>query len=154
MSNVGGWTQNAGVSKLRSPLMSSSVPYLTERVPGEAKVYLPHDHLEPLDVDRVVAFVKGTRDKPNVRLAVLAVLRAHSTNGAETPAAVFAIMVAALTMLASSTGALSALGGAVGWVLGVLMVIVCAWFTKFAFAAHIRRMTCGVWLAAYEDALR
>ncbi|MET4637688.1 hypothetical protein [Mycetocola sp. 2940] len=142
------------MSKLRSPLMSPSVPYITDRVPGEAALYLPHDPYESLDVDRVKAFVEGTNDKPKVRLAVLAVLRAHSTNGAETPAAVFAIMVAALTLLASSMGALSAFGGVVGWALGVLLVIGCACFTKFAFAAHVRRMTSGVWLAAYEDALR
>ncbi|MCP2030344.1 hypothetical protein L1277_000408 [Okibacterium sp. HSC-33S16] len=134
--------------------MSSSVPYVTDRVPGEAAHYLPHDPYEPLDVDRVKAFVDGTSDEPDVRLAVLGVLRAHSMNGAETPAAVFAIMVAALTMLASSMGALSAFGGAVGWALGISMIIGCVRFTTFAFAAHIRRMTCGVWLAAYEDSLR
>ncbi|MER7797488.1 hypothetical protein [Microbacterium sp. NPDC096154] len=142
------------MSKLRAPFTSSAVPYVTDRVPQNARAYIPRDSAEVLDVKRVNAFVEGTRDQPDVRLAVLGVLRTHSMNGAETPAAVFAIALAALTMLASSMGAVSVLGSAATWAFGVLAVLGSLWFGNIAFAAHVRRVTCGVWLAAYEDALR
>lgn len=142
------------MSKSRSPLVSSAVPYVNHRVLDEAKQYLPHDPDEMLNVDRVAAFVEGTRESPNVRLAVLGTLRAHSMNGAETPSAVVAVLLAAMAILVSSIATLSDFGVAIGWVFAVGSVMLGGWFARLAFAAHARRMTCGVWLAAYEDALR
>ncbi|MCC2030417.1 hypothetical protein KEC56_13000 [Microbacterium sp. YMB-B2] len=89
-----------------------------------------------------------------MRLAVLGTLRAHSMNGAETPSAVVAVLLAAAAILVSSITAMSDFGVAVGWLFAVGSVMLGGWFAKLAFAAHARRMTCGVWLAAYEDALR
>lgn len=133
--------------------MFRSVPYVNERVPESARPYLPTHHDERLDDARVKAFVSETQEGPDVRLAVLSVLRAHSMNGAETPAAIFALMLAAITILASSMAS-DSLGDVVAWLLGLATVAGCVWFTKAASSAHVRRMTCGVWLAAYEDALR
>jgi len=127
---------------------------VTDRVPEEARQYLPHDPDERLDAQRVLAFVEGTRDKPDVRLAVLGTLRAHSTNGAETPSSVVAVLFAAIAILVSSTASMSDFGVALASIFGVGSVILGGWFVKTAFAAHARRITCGVWLAAYEDALR
>lgn len=142
------------MSTRRSPLVSSSVPYVTDRVPDEARQYLPHGPDERLNAERVSAFVEGTQDDPDIRLAVLTTLRAHSTNGAETPSSVVAVLFAAIAILVSSTASLSDLGVALAWIFGVGSVILGGWFVKTAFAAHARRITCGVWLAAYEDALR
>ena len=142
------------MSKLRSPLMSTAVPYVNDRVLEEAKPYLPRDTDEMLNAQRVSSFVDGTADNPNVRLAVLGTLRAHSMNGAETPAAVFAILLAALAILVSTIATISDFGVVLAWILGVASLALGAWFSRLAFAAHARRMTCGVWLAAYEDALR
>ncbi|MGN6128598.1 MAG: hypothetical protein ACTHON_18720 [Humibacter sp.] len=107
-----------------------------------------------LNVDRIAAFVEGTKESPNVRLAVLGTLRAHSMNGAETPSAVVAVLLAAIAILVSSAISLSDFGVAIAWAFAIGSVILGGWFAKLAFAAHARRMTCGVWLAAYEDALR
>lgn len=142
------------MSKPRSPLVSSAVPYVNDRVLEEAKQYLPHGPDEMLNVDRIAAFVKGTKESPNVRLAVLGTLRAHSMNGAETPSAVVAVLLAGIAILVSSVTSLSGVGVAIAWAFAIGSVIVGGWFAKLAFAAHARRMTCGVWLAAYEDALR
>ena len=153
IANVGGLRDDSHMSKSRSPLVSSAVPYVNDRVLEQAKQYLPGDPDEMLDVDRVTAFVEGTKDFPNVRLAVLGTLRAHSMNGAETPTAVLAVLLAAMAILISSISSLSDFGVAIAWVLAVGSFLLGGWFAKLAFAAHARRMTCGVWLAAYEDAL-
>lgn len=132
--------------------MSKAVPYANERVPQDARPYLPQHHDDRLDASRVRAFVEETDDRPDVRLAVLSVLRTHSMNGAETPAAIFAVMLAAITILASSLAS-SLLGDVGAWLIGISAVAGCIWFTRLASSAHVRRMTCGVWLAAYEDEL-
>lgn len=142
------------MSPRRSPLISSSVPYVANRVPEEARQYLPHDPDDLLDAQRVLAFVESTRDRPDVRLAVLGTLRAHSMNGAETPSSVAAVLFAAVAILVTATASLSDFGVALAWIFGVGSVILSGWFVKTAFAAHARRITCGVWLAAYEDVLR
>jgi hypothetical protein len=133
--------------------MSKSVPCVNERVPDDARPYIPARHDEQFDSARVRAFVNETRERPDVRLAVLSVLRMHSMNGAETPAAIFAVMLAAITILASSLTP-DAIGDVVAWIIGVVAVAGCVWFIRAATSAHVRRMTCAVWLAAYEDALR
>jgi len=140
--------------KRRSPLVSPAVPYVNDRVLEEAKQYLPRSPDEMLNVERISAFVEGTEESPNVRLAVLGTLRAHSMNGAETPSAVVAVLLAAVAILVSSAASLSDVGAAIAWAFAIGSVILGGWFAKVAFAAHARRLTCGVWLAAYEDALR
>ncbi|WP_284528044.1 hypothetical protein [Microbacterium sp. T2.11-28] len=140
--------------KVRSPFVSASVPYLTDRVPAGAVRYLPTGPDAPLTAARVNDFIANTADKPDVRLAVLGVLRAHSMNGAEAPAAIFAVVIAALTVLVGTTLSASGIGEFLGWVTSGGLVILGGWFARLAFAAQARRIICGVWLAAYEDALR
>jgi hypothetical protein len=134
-------------------LTSKAVPYANGRVPEDARPYIPQHHNEKLDHARVRAFVDETEERPDVRLAVLSVLRMHSMNGAETPAALFAVMLAAITILASSAAS-GLLGDLLAWLVGIGAVVGCIWLTRLATAAHVRRMICGIWLAAYEDALR
>jgi Flp pilus assembly protein TadB len=141
------------VPKRQFKLTSKSVPYMNERVPQDARPYIPQHHDEWLDYARDRAFVEETKERPDVRLAVLSVLRVYSMNGAETPAAIFAILLAAITILASSVAS-QLLRGIVVWLIGIAAVAGCIWFTRAATSAHVRRLTCGVWLAAYEDALR
>ncbi|HWU30556.1 MAG TPA: hypothetical protein VN041_15855 [Microbacterium sp.] len=130
------------------------VPYVTDRVMPEAVEYLPLGHDARLTAAKVSAFVEETDSLPDVRLAVLGVLRAHSMNGAETPTAVISVVFAALAVLISVVATIGGFGSAVGYAFGVGLVVLGGVFTRVAFTAHVRRMTCGVWLAAYEDALR
>lgn len=130
------------------------VPYVTDRVMPEAVDFLPSGHDARLTAAKVSAFVNETRDLPDVRLAVLGVLRAHSMNGAETPTAVISVVFAALAVLTSVVTTMGGIGSAAGYVFGVGLVVMGGLFVRLAFAAHVRRMMSGVWLAAYEDALR
>lgn len=148
--DVRGRREDVTVPKTRAPF----VPYVTDRVPPEAVAYLPAGHDARLNAAKVSAFVRETEDLPDVRLAVLGVLRSHSVNGAETPTAVVSIVLAAFAVVISVVTTMGGLGSAVGYLLAVGLVVVGVVFTRFAFAAHVRRMTSAVWLAAYEDALR
>jgi hypothetical protein len=143
----------SSVSNLKSPFVSRSVPYVSDRVQPDAIPYLPGGPDARLTVEGVDAFVATTEQRPDIRLAVLGVLRAHSMNGAEAPAAIFAVVIA-LTVLMGSALTIAGVGELLSWVISAGLVILGGWFTRLAFAAQARRMICGVWLAAYEDALR
>lgn len=154
MLNVGDLPKTGPVSNAKPPFVSRSVPYVSDRVQAYALPYLPAGPDAMLTVAGIDAFVADTEQRPDIRLAVLGVLRAHSMNGAEAPAAIFAVVIAAVTVLIGTTLSIAGIGEIVGWVISAGLVVLGGWFTRLAFAAQARRMICGVWLAAYEDALR
>ncbi|MDF2915812.1 MAG: hypothetical protein K0S70_29 [Microbacterium sp.] len=139
-----------------SAVTSRFVPYITDAVLPEAVTYLPDGpaaRLTATDVDR---FVTGTEFDPGVRMAVLGVLRAHASNGAEMGISLTALMIAVLGFAFGQLNAASQLSGWLAFV-PVLEVIVVlgavGCIIQAAVAAHIRKMTAVTWLGAYQDAL-
>ncbi len=130
------------------------VPYITDSVMPEAADYLPASADARLTAPAVSAFVRDTEESPDVRLAVLGVLRSHSMNGAETPTAVVSVVLAAFAVVISVVVTMGGFGHVLGYLLSIGLVGAGALFARVAFSAHVRRMTCGVWLAAYEDELQ
>lgn len=135
---------------------SRFVPYITDAVLTEARDHLPHNaesRLTAADVDR---FVSETADAPDTRMAVLGVLRAHSSNGAEVGVSVTALLV---SVLGVTLNLLSIAAQPDGWwqLIPILeaigIMVVASLFIRVAVAAHVRKMTAVTWLGAYEDAL-
>ncbi len=131
------------------------MPYIKLETIPAARPFLPEGPDSPLTVNLVKAFRRASRRDPDVSLAVLGILRAHSVNGAEAPLAAGSILFAAISLvvavsIASTTGwgtwLLAALYGAAA--------IPCAlWIVRVSLAAHARRVMATTWLGAYEDAL-
>ena len=138
------------------PPRSRHAPYVGVRTPIEVVPYLPSGPDAVLTSDLVRRFVKETRRRPDVRLAVLGTLRAHAVTGAEAPLAGFGIVIAALALVLS-VGVTAAVPA--GWIVllwtvcGTVVVAAALWVLRVASAAHTRRVTATVWLGAYEDAL-
>lgn len=144
------------MTKSPSTVTSRFVPYITDAVLPGAVTYLPDGpaaRLTATDVDR---FVTDTESEPGVRMAVLGVLRAHASNGAEVGISLTALMIA---VLGFAFGQLNGAAQLSGWlafipVLEVIAVLVAVGFIiQAAVAAHIRKMTAVTWLGAYQDAL-
>ena len=138
------------------PPRSRHAPYVGVRTPPEAVPYLPSGPDTALTAELIRRFVRETRRRPEVRLAVLGTLRAHTVNGAEAPLAGAGILVAALALVL--TVGLSPAVSAdwvvplwMGW--GAVVAVAAVWVVRVSFAAQARRVTATVWLGAYEDAL-
>ena len=135
---------------------SKHAPYVGVRTPIDAVPYLPSGPDAVLTSELVRQFVKETRRRPDVRIAVLGTLRAHAVNGAEAPLAGFGIVIAALALVLS-VGVSTAVPA--GWIVllwtacGAVVVAAALSVLRVASAAHTRRVTATVWLGAYEDAL-
>ncbi|WP_307042438.1 hypothetical protein [Agromyces ramosus] len=119
--------------------------------------HLPIGPDDVLTVERVERFVKETKRKPDVRLAVLGTLRAHAVNGAEVPLAGAGTFFAALALFLTAVVGPSVPAGWLwllwlGW--GVAVTIAAFWVVRVSFAAHTRRVTATTWLGAYEDSLK
>lgn len=139
------------ILRTRDPFLTDKrVPYVATGALPEVRSHLPSSYKSPLSAQSVNAFVEETREAPEVRLAILTVLRSHASNGAEVPLSGVALMIAAFAVLAAGQSAFPLFA----WILGVVLVFVTAGILKMASAAHIRRLTATVWLSAYEDALR
>lgn len=137
-------------------LSSRYVPYLAMNIPFRAFQFLPTGPESTISADVVRQFRKESRRDPEMRLAVLGILRAHSTNGAEAPLAAGSVLFASLGIVAavtvtSSTGWLAV---ALGLGYAVVMVPTALWIMKISLAAHARRITAVTWLSAYEDEFR
>lgn len=85
----------------RSPKTPRSrhAPYVAAHTPAEAIPYLPSGPDAALTSELIRRFVRETRRRPEVRLAVLGTLRAHAVNGAEAPLAGAGILVSALALV-------------------------------------------------------
>lgn len=89
-------------------------------------------------------------------MAVLGVLRAHASNGAEVGISLTALMIAVLGFAFGLLNAGTQFGGWLTLIplLEVIAVIVgVGSIIRAAVAAHIRKMTAVTWLGAYQDAL-
>lgn len=119
-----------------------------------ARDHLPDGPEAFLDSTRVSRFVSSARADENLRLQVLSVLRTHSANGVETPAAIFALFIAAAGSYISTLIAMSDFGAAIALAVVAPSLLGVARFAAVAAALHVRRLTALAWLAAYEEALR
>lgn len=133
-------------------LKSKYVPYLKVETPPAARPHLPHGPDDHLTVRRVNAFKKAAKSNPELRLSVLATLRAHSVNGAETPLAGVAVLFSAFAVLASvATQVVSAWAWPVWVATACILVGLSLHIVRISLAAHTRRVVASVWLAAYTD---
>jgi hypothetical protein len=144
------------MAKKRNPLQSKRVPYWPSSTALEVRRFLPERYQAPLRLEDVQRFVRETRKRPEVRLAVLGVLRANSTNGAEALLAGVGVLFTAFAIIVAV-----AVPGPEDWimtglwlVLAAALVFVALSFVRVSFAVHARRITSMVWLSAYEDAVR
>lgn len=143
-------------TKPRAP-RSRHVPYITSGTSPEVTRHLPSGPDATLTTQRVNRFIKETKRRPEVRLAVLGALRAHAVNGAEAPLAgagtLFAALALFLTAIVSSS--VPAEWVSLLWLCwGAAVTVGAFWIVQGSFAAHTRRVTATTWLGAYEDALR
>ena len=136
-----------------SPLMSRYVPYLSDRVPEAARPYLPTHADDAPTLSAVRTFIQHTRNRPAVRMQVLGVLRAHAANGAEMPTALIAVFVAVFGGLASTLVALGSAHAWAAWFVAVGAFLLVLLSGRAIVAAHARRITALVWLAAYQDGI-
>jgi protein-S-isoprenylcysteine O-methyltransferase Ste14 len=139
---------------MSGPLKSRWVPYVDERVPEGARPFLPTGPDDELTVERVDQFVEYTTTARNTRMQVLAILRTHSSNGAETVLALAALLLAGLAIVVSAFVTIAGFGTVIAVVYAVLALLLCGLLTRPAIASHARKMTALVWLGAYEDAIR
>lgn len=130
-------------------LSAKSVPYLPDELSDVARAFLPTSHADRLTMDRVFEFEKATRRNPEARLQILGILRSHSANGAEVPLSMVAVIISACALTFAGTNSQAV----VAVILGSVLAVASIWFVRVASAAHARRLTASVWLAAYEDAL-
>lgn len=135
---------------------SRFVPYVTEAVLPAARDYLPHNPEARLTAADVDHFVSGTADSPDTRMAVIGVLRAHSSNGAEVGLSVAALLVSVLGLALNLLNIAAQPGG--WWHLvpileAVGIMAAASFLVRIAVVAHIRKMTAVTWLGAYQDAL-
>jgi hypothetical protein len=137
----------------RRQLESRWVPYVDNRVPLAAHRFLPRGPYDAITAARADDFVTLTSTDRDTRMQVLAVLRMHSSNGAETALGLAALILAGLTIVVSAFAAMAGWGTAIAVAYAVLGLVVCGLLTKPAIAAHARKMTALVWLGAYEDAI-
>lgn len=136
---------------------SKHVPYVKSSALPDVIRHLPSAPDTVLTAERVARFVKETKRKPDVRLAVLGTLRAHSVNGAEVPLTGASTLFAALALFLTAVIGQNIPAGWVSllWLCwGAIVAIGGFWIVRVSFAAHSRRMTAVTWLGAYEDALR
>jgi hypothetical protein len=138
-------------------IKSRFVPYITSRVWGPARPFLPASADARLRAVDVAAFAREAERNPDVRIAVLGVLRAHAANGAEVVLSAVAFVVSIMSL---AFAMLNASGVYVGWLRLIPVCEAAALFVfglilvRLALAAHVRKMTAVAWLGAYEDALR
>lgn len=143
--------------KLATPLASKHVPYLNDRVREQAKPFLPTTPNSALNSRDVHAFVSGTAEDADTRMAVLAVLRAHANNGAEVILSMFALLLSVLSITFSLLRPPHAESWVVKLMLIALAIFICAvvmHVVRMAVSAHARKVTAIAWLGAYEDGLK
>ncbi|WP_157549866.1 hypothetical protein [Microbacterium sp. Leaf288] len=138
----------------RRQLQSKWVPYVDKRIPVGTHRFLPRGPYDALTAARVDDFVRVTATDRDIRLQVLAVLRMHSSNGAEVVLGLAAILLAGLAIVVSVFVAIAGWGTTIAVVYAVPALVICGLLTKPAIAAHARKMTALVWLGAYEDGIR
>lgn len=144
------------MAKNRNPLRSKRVTYWTSSTPHEVRRFLPDRYQAPLRLEDVRRFVRETRKKPDVRLAVLGTLRANSTIGAEALLAGVGVLFTAFTIVVAVAVPRPEdwIMTSLWFILAATLVFVALSFVRMSFAVHGRRVTSSVWLSAYEDALR
>jgi hypothetical protein len=120
-----------------------------------ARPFLPEGPESTLTVNLVKRFRRAGRRDPEVRLAVLGTLRAHSANGAEAPLAAGSVMFAAVSVVVAVS--VTSVPGWVSWLLPIVYAAAtipfAVWILRVSLAAHARRVMATTWLGAYEDAL-
>lgn len=151
--SASGSNHDEGLREGRSPSMSKHTPYIPDRVPKVARPHLPGDADSELTAADVRAFVSQTRRRPAVRMQVLAVLRAHAANGAETPTALIALCMAVFGSVAATLVAIGSEHAWTAWAAAVGTLLLVMLSRSVIVALHARRMTALVWLAAYKDSL-
>lgn len=145
-----------GRQKSRQLAASKFVPYLTDAVLPAARGYLPAGPDARLTASDVKRFCRETASEPGTRIAVLGVLRAHASNGAEVGISVTALMV---SVLGFAFSLLNTIARPAGWLTVVPILEAIAVFVfaslviRAAVAAHFRKMIAVTWLGAYQDAL-
>lgn len=139
----------------RNPLSSKYVPYVKLETIPAARAFLPDGPDSTLTVNQVKAFRRANRRDPEVGLAVLGTLRAHSANGAEAPLAAGSVLFAAVSVVVA-VSVTSTLGW-VSWLLptayAAVTIPAAVWIVRVSLAAHARRVMAMTWLGAYEDAV-
>jgi len=139
-----------------SLLDHKDVPYITDRVKVSARGFLPHSSHAELDARAVDRFVSETDDDPDTRMAVLGVLPTHAANGSEVVLSGAALLISVMGVVLAATRVGNV--GNVAILVSVAEVValfgVVLWVLRRAGAAHARKLTARVWLAAYEDALK
>ena len=145
-----------GQKESRQIAASKFVPYLTDAVLPAARSYLPAGPDARLTASDVERFRCETASEPAIRMAVLGVLRAHASNGAEVGISVTALMV---SVLGFAFSLLNTIARPAGWltavpVLEAIAILVFASLViRAAVAAHLRKMIAVTWLGAYQDVL-
>ncbi|MFC6356746.1 hypothetical protein [Luethyella okanaganae] len=135
----------------------TSIPYIKHGASPDVIRHLPSGPDAVLTTERVICFVRETKRRPEIRLAVLGTLRAHAVNGAEAPLAGAGTLFAALALFLAAAVSPTVPAGWVSmlWLCwGAAVAVGAFWIVRVSFAAHIRRVTATTWLGAYEDALR
>ena len=134
--------------------MSKHVPYVPDWAQAETLPLLPKHSDERPNATRVAAFLGASRRNRDLRIEVLGILRRQSLNGPELSISMLGMVLAAIAILTTAVAAMSPLGVWAAWLVGIFWVVATYLFFRLAGAVHFRRLTCAVWLAAYEDALR
>ena len=139
----------------RNPLSSKYVPYVKVETIPAARPFLPEGPDSTLTVNLVKRFRRASRRDPELSLAVLGTLRAHSANGAEAPLAAGSVLFAAVSVVVAVS--VTSASGWVSWLLPTVYAAVtipfAVWIVRVSLAAHARRVMATTWLGAYEDAL-
>lgn len=127
-------------------------------MPADVQRFIPHGPDAELTPEAVDEFVEAAGASRSLRMAVLGALRSDAGNGAEVVLSLMALLISvvgvSLNLLNSGLdpqkewAVLLRAGEALALFIAVLVI------ASLAAAAHVRKLTAMVWLAAYEAALR
>lgn len=131
----------------------SLVPWMPAELPADAQPYWPAKSEWPT-VEEVESFVRATRKKPHVRLAILTGLRRYSEPGTAQMLVAIGSVVVSIIAVVLGVAALNPLlhAGAIGAAL--LYVVMVAFGIGLALRVDERRKAASVWLTAFERRIR
>lgn len=135
-------------------LASAHVLFVGKHTPESVRRFLPVGPRSVLTND-LVELRERSRSGRALRLEGIGALRGHSVNGSATPLACGAIVILALALPTTALGesvpapwfAILATAAA------ITIAAIAIWILRIATAVQARRVTAGVWLGAYLDAL-
>jgi hypothetical protein len=129
------------------------VPWMPSELPADAQPYWPAKSEWPT-VEEVESFVRATRKKPHVRLAILTGLRRYSEPGTAEMLVAIGSVVVSITAVVLGVAALNPLlhAGAIG--AGLLYIVMVACGIGLALQVDERRKAAAVWLKAFESRVR